>query len=118
MNIAILEASQGSPVGTLIMFGLMFVVVYFFMLRPQSKKRKKEEEDRKNIAKGDKVITLGGIYGKVIKVGEETVTISSLDSKFKVAKNAITLDPDQSTSNKSSKEDEVSEETEEEEKED
>jgi preprotein translocase subunit YajC len=98
MNIAVLEGSQGSPMGTLIMFGLMFVVVYFFMLRPQSKKRKKEEEDRKNIAKGDKVITIGGIYGKVTKVDDETVIIVSQDTKIRVAKSAITLDPDQSSS--------------------
>lgn len=110
MNIAILEAApQGSPYGTLIMFALMFGVVYFFMIRPQNKKRKKEEEERKNIAKGDKVITLGGIYGKVTKVDDDSVIIVSQDTKLRVAKNALTLDPDQG-STKVSKDDESTEE--------
>ncbi len=105
MNIAILEgaAGQGNPMMTLLMFGAMFAVVYFFMLRPQSKKRKKEEEERKNLAKGDKVITLGGIYGKVTKIDDESVVILSQDSKIRVAKNAITLNPDQDSSSSKDK---------------
>ncbi len=106
MKIAILEgaAGQGNPMMTLIMFGAMFAVVYFFMIRPQSKKRKKEEEERKNLAKGDKVITLGGIHGKVTKIDEDSVVILSQDSKIRVSKNAITLDPDQASSKDMSEE--------------
>lgn len=97
MKIAILEgaAGQGNPMMTLIMFGAMFAVVYFFMIRPQSKKRKKEEEERKNLAKGDKVITLGGIHGKVTKIDEDSVIIMSQDTKLRVSKAALTLDPNQ-----------------------
>jgi preprotein translocase subunit YajC len=99
MKIAILEGAggQGNPMMTLLMFGAMFAVVYFFMLRPQSKKRKKEEEERKNLAKGDKVITLGGIHGKVTKIDEDSIVIMSQDSKLRVSIAAVTLDPNQET---------------------
>jgi preprotein translocase subunit YajC len=109
MNIAILAAGgQGNPMMTLLLIGAIFAGVYFFMLRPQSKKRKKEEEERKNLAKGDKVITLGGIHGKVTKVDEDSVVILSQDSKLRVSLNAVTLDPNQES--KSGKENSETEE--------
>ena len=114
MNIAILEGAggQGNPMMTMIMFGAMFAVVYFFMIRPQSKKRKKEEEERKNLSKGDMVITLGGIYGKVTKIDEDSVIIVSQDTKLRVSKAALTLDPSQESSSSKDSSDDVEESTE------
>ena len=54
--------------GSLIMMALIFVVFYFFMIRPQMKKQKEIKKFRESITVGDKVITSGGIYGKVEEI--------------------------------------------------
>ena len=60
-------ATQGSVYGTLIQLGLIFVIFYVLLIRPQQKKIKQHEAMLMAIKKGDKVITGGGIYGKVVK---------------------------------------------------
>lgn len=89
MNLTLLEGGGGqSPYATLIMFGGVFLVMYFFMIRPQQKKRKELEMMRSNLSKGDNVIA-GGIYGKVLKIEDETVTIEIEEGKMKVSKQFI-----------------------------
>jgi preprotein translocase subunit YajC len=74
----------------LIMIVLIFAVVYFFMIRPQAKKQKEEQKFRENIKVGDKIITIGGIHGKVIKVGDTNLIIEvEGGNKLKVEKSAI-----------------------------
>ena len=60
-------AAQGSVYGTLIQLGLIFVIFYVLLIRPQQKKIRQHEAMLMAIKKGDKVITGGGIYGKVVK---------------------------------------------------
>ena len=48
-----------------IFFALIFVVMYFFMIRPQVKKQKRENKFRDELKKGDQIITIGGIHGKI-----------------------------------------------------
>lgn len=73
---------------------LVFVVFYFFMIRPQMRKQKELTTYRNAISKGDKVITTGGIYGKVIEVSDNVITIEiANDVKIRVDKNAILKDP-------------------------
>ncbi len=73
---------------------LVFVVFYFFMIRPQMKKQKELTNYRNAIAKGDKVITTGGIYGKVVDVTDNVVTVEiANDVKIRVDKSAILKDP-------------------------
>lgn len=60
-------AQQGSMYGTLLQLGLIFVIFYLLLIRPQQKKIKQHEAMLMAIKKGDKVITGGGIYGKVVK---------------------------------------------------
>ena len=54
---------------------LMFVVLYFLMIRPQQKKAKEHKALLAGLAKGDEVVTQGGIVGKVTKVGENYVSV-------------------------------------------
>jgi preprotein translocase subunit YajC len=54
---------------------LMFVVLWFLMIRPQMKKAKEHQKLVSELAKGDEVITQGGMAGKVVKVGESYVTL-------------------------------------------
>ena len=83
----------GEGGSTIIMFVLMFVVFYFFMIRPQSKKAKEDKKFREELKKGDKVVTIGGIHGKVADVKENAVILEVGNNvKFKVEKSAISRD--------------------------
>ena len=96
LSTIILQASgsqQGSLWSMLIMFALIFLVMYFFMIRPQRKQQKALDEMRKALTKGDKVITVGGIYGTIAEVDETTVIIKvDGDVKLRVDKNSVQKD--------------------------
>ena len=72
---------------------LVFVVFYFFMIRPQQKKQKNLKKYRESLQKGDAVVTIGGIHGKVIEVKDTTVTIKvGGGTELKIEKSAISQD--------------------------
>ena len=88
----ILLQAAGSGMSSLIMFGMIFAVMYFFMIRPQIKKQKKEREYRSALQKGDKVITIGGIHGKITDIKEDTVIIEvHVGTTLKVEKTAVSM---------------------------
>jgi preprotein translocase subunit YajC len=91
----LLQAAE-NPLGnwtTLLMFGLMFVVFYFFMIRPQMKKAKEEKKFREELAKGDRIVTIGGIHGKVAEIKETTLIIEVGDNqRLKIEKTAVSKD--------------------------
>ena len=88
----ILLQTGGSGMSSLIMFGMIFAVMYFFMIRPQIKKQKKEATYRSLLKKGDKVITIGGIHGKISEVKGDSVIIETHNSlTLKVEKSAISM---------------------------
>lgn len=71
-------APQGGVAGGLMSFLpiiLMFVVLYFLMIRPQMKRQKETKAMIEALAKGDEVITVGGILGKITKVTDNYLTI-------------------------------------------
>lgn len=87
-------AGQANPLITFLPLVLVFVVFYFFMIRPQMKKQKEMTNYRTSLKKGDKVITTGGIYGKVWEVKDNYVMIEvGGDVRLKVDKNALLKDP-------------------------
>ena len=71
-------AAEGGQAGpkwlNWVLIGGVVIVFYFFMLRPQQKKRKEEQEFRSNLGKGDKVVTIGGIHGKIVSMDESNQT--------------------------------------------
>lgn len=70
------QGAGGTPaVGDLLFIVLLFVVFYFFMLRPQMKRDKEHKKLVASVAKGDEVVTYGGLLGKVTQVGENFVTL-------------------------------------------
>ena len=59
------EQVQGSGILGFLPFILIMLILYYFMLRPQAKKQKEKEDMLKDLKKGDGVITMGGILGKI-----------------------------------------------------
>lgn len=64
---------------SIIMFVLMFAIFYFILIRPQQKQQKRVREMQANLARGDKVITIGGLHGKIDSLDETTVVIRCND---------------------------------------
>ena len=84
MYLTILLQSQGNmAMQQFLMLGLIIVIMYFFMLRPQMKKMKVEKQFKESINKGDKVVTIGGVHGKITEVGE-TFFILEIDNNVRV----------------------------------
>ena len=73
----------------LLMLVMILVVFYFFMIRPQMKKQKELKNFRANLAKGDKVVTIGGIHGIILEIADSTILISSEGTKLRFEKSAI-----------------------------
>lgn len=75
------------------MLALMFLVMWLFMIRPQRKQQKEAENFRNSLRKGDKVVTIGGIFGEIVEVNETTALIRvDGDTKLRVSKNALQKD--------------------------
>jgi preprotein translocase subunit YajC len=79
----------GQGMQSLVMLGLMVLVFYFFMIRPQMKKQKELKKFRENLKVGDKIVTIGGIHGKIMEVADTTVLIQTEGAKFRLEKSAI-----------------------------
>ena len=100
MNILtlLLQAPAGQqPVGggwsMWVMLILIFVIMWFFMIRPQRKQQKELEKFRNALKKGDKVVTIGGIYGEVAEIRDRTVIIKvDGETKLRVDKNSLVKD--------------------------
>ncbi|SDC99961.1 preprotein translocase subunit YajC [Williamwhitmania taraxaci] len=87
-------AAQGQSYSFLIMMALVFVVMYFFMIRPQTKRQKELRKFQEALKKGDKIVTTGGIYGKVWEIREQYIIIEIDDNcKIRCDKSAILRDP-------------------------
>ncbi len=87
------EKPAGGGYQMLIFLGLMILVFYFFMIRPQQKKQKQIKEFRENIKRGDKIITIGGIHGKIVDVQDATFTVEISDNvKITIEKAAVAID--------------------------
>ena len=86
-------ANAGSPWSMWIMLLLIFVVMWFFMIRPQRKQQKELQKFRDGLQKGDKVVTVGGIFGTVVEIKEKSVLIEvDKDVKIRVDKNSLVKD--------------------------
>lgn len=85
----LLQAKGQSTDSFMIMMGLMLIVMYFFMIRPQQKKAKAQKAFIESLKKGDKVITTGGIHGKIVSLEATTAIIESETYKLKIERSAI-----------------------------
>lgn len=73
-----------------IMMIAVFAIMYFFMIRPQNKKQKEIQNFRKNLEVGQRVVTAGGVYGKIKDVKDSTIILEIADNvKITIDKNSI-----------------------------
>ncbi|PRY89137.1 preprotein translocase subunit YajC [Mongoliibacter ruber] len=94
MKLWILLQAEGSGImGQVFLFGSIILIMYFFMIRPQQKKQKETKNFLEAMKKGDTVVTIGGIHGKVSSMDGDTITVD-LDKgmKIKVEKSAISAE--------------------------
>ncbi len=85
---------KGGSMGTMIMMGLMIVVFYFFMIRPQAKKAKQQKQFINDLQKGDKIVTIAGIHGKVNKINDDNTLEMEVSpgSYIKIERSAISME--------------------------
>jgi len=87
------QGQEGDPMSMMIFMGVMVAVFYFFMIRPQMKKRKEMQKFRTEMQKGDKIMTIGGIHGKVNAIKEDAIIMEVEGGVLlKIDKNAIIKD--------------------------
>jgi len=87
------QGENASPLESLLPLVLIIAVFYFFMIRPQMKKQKEVRQFREGIKKGDKVLTIGGIYGKVSEIKDTTVLLEIAEGvRIKVDKTGLVRD--------------------------
>lgn len=88
--------AQEKPTGSIMTFLpliLIMVVFYFFMIRPQMKKQKELTKFRSALQKGDKVVTTGGIYGKITEIKDNVLQLEvAPDVRLKVDKSVVLKD--------------------------
>lgn len=90
---AILLQIGGGGNSQFIMLGAMVVIFYMFFIRPQQKKQKNQKNFINELNKGDKVVTMGGIHGKVTEVTDTTLTIDiDRGTKITIEKSSISLE--------------------------
>lgn len=86
------ETSENSWLSMLPLF-LILVVFYFFFIRPQTKKNKEQKKFREELKKGDKVVTIGGVHGKVAEIKETTIVLDCGNTiKLNIEKSAVVMD--------------------------
>lgn len=86
-------AGSSGIIGQVFLFGSIILIMYFFMIRPQQKKQKEAKNFVSEIKKGDNVVTIGGIHGKVFSVDGETILLElEKGFKIKVEKSAVSLE--------------------------
>lgn len=86
--------SQGGGASMQFVFLILIVVVFwFFMIRPQMKRQKELKKYREELKKGDKIMTTGGIFGKIVEINDFTVIIEvESQARLKVSKEAVVKD--------------------------
>ena len=81
---------QGDPLMSFLPLVLIFIVFYFLLIRPQSKKAKEHTQLVAALAKGDEVVTNGGLLGRITKIGENFIELEVAEgTSVRVQRNAI-----------------------------
>ena len=79
-----------NPFGTVFMFGAIFLIFYFLLIRPQRKQQKSHDEMVKSLSRGDEVVTVGGIIGRIVHLTDDRITMKTAeDTRLEVERSKI-----------------------------
>lgn len=83
------------------MMVLMFGILYFFMIRPQQKKAKNQKKFTEEIKKGDYIVTIGGLHGRIAEVEDDTFVVEvERGARIKFSKSAVSMESTKAAANK------------------
>jgi len=89
----LLQAPQGGGIMQMVFLVAIIVVFYFFMIRPQMRKQKAEQSFRTTLEKGAKIVTIGGIHGRIVEVTEKTFLVEIDNNvRMRIEKSAISAE--------------------------
>ncbi|MCC7233161.1 MAG: preprotein translocase subunit YajC [Bacteroidia bacterium] len=96
----LLAGTQGSGLMNIVFLVSIIVVFYLFMIRPQVRKQKTEKQFRETLQKGAKVVTIGGIHGRIVEVSDRTFLVEiDTNVKVRVERSAISAEATRSLDN-------------------
>ena len=99
--VSILLQAQSNNWSFPIMMVLMFGILYFFMIRPQQKKAKDQKKFTEEIKKGDYIVTIGGLHGRIAEVEDDTFIIEvERGARIKFSKSAVSMESTKAAANK------------------
>ena len=96
LNYILLQTQQqggSGGMGSILMIVALIAIFYFFMIRPQSKKQKEMKKFRENMKSGDKVITAGGIHGRVREIKKNGTAVLEIAEGVKITIDTTMIDP-------------------------
>ncbi len=95
LNYILLDAAsaQGGGFGGIFMIVVLIAIFYFFMIRPQSKKQKEMKKFREGLKSGDKVVTAGGIHGRVREIKQNGTVLLEVSEGVKITIDATMVYP-------------------------
>lgn len=90
-NIILMAGGEGGAgaTGTLIMFAAFIAIFYFLLIRPQRKQQKAHEEMVAALKKGDQVVTVGGIVGRIVHLKDDRLTLQTADTRIEVERSKV-----------------------------
>ena len=90
LTVFLQAAGGGGDYSFLIMMVAIFAIMYFFMIRPQTKRQKEIRKFREALSVGDKVVTAGGIYGKIKEIKDNIIVLEIADNvRIRIDKSSI-----------------------------
>lgn len=97
LSVLLMMGQQGEEGGGgysfFIFLGLFFVIIYFFMIRPQTKKAKEQKNFLSEIKKGDRIVTVGGVHGKILSVDDDSLLVEiDANAKIRLEKSMVSVD--------------------------
>lgn len=88
--------SDQNPATSIIFLVLIFAVFWLFMIRPQVKKQKAQQKFKEALGKGDKIVTIGGVHGKILEIQDTTFIIEvEGGNRLKIEKSAVSMESTQ-----------------------
>ncbi len=100
-NYILLQTTGSNDYTMLFLLAGFAIIFYFFMIRPQQKKQKDQKKFLENIKKGDQVITIGGVHGRVASIEGDTIVLDvEKGGKIRFEKSAISLESSKRFENK------------------